>query len=125
VPAGGPRGGQWTDRSGGQGTGAGPSQDASQSQDADLAQPMGNVDIGDISGSSELGDLFQIKPGGTSTDSAQVADVIRVCTVIGAGQSTVNGIKTYSVTYECFGGKTFRKEGFGHNFPGIVRDPFR
>jgi hypothetical protein len=36
VPAGNPRGGQWTDRSGGQGTVAGPSQDTAQSQDADL-----------------------------------------------------------------------------------------
>jgi hypothetical protein len=37
---------------------------------------MGNVDIGDVSGSSELGDLFQIKP-----DSAR-ADGVR----IGAGE---------------------------------------
>ena len=42
VPSGNPRGGQWTDRSGGQSTGT------------SLAQPMGNVDIGDVSGSSEL-----------------------------------------------------------------------
>src|SRR5258708_2086514 len=34
VLAGNPRGGQWTDRSGGQGTVAGPSQDTGQSQDA-------------------------------------------------------------------------------------------
>src|SRR4051794_26643271 len=42
VPAGNPRGGQWTDRSGG---GQG------QSLAASLAQPMGNIDIG--AGSSE------------------------------------------------------------------------
>ena len=24
-----------------------------------------------------------------------------------------------------FAAKTFRREGLGHNFPGIVRDPFR
>jgi hypothetical protein len=59
VPAGNPRGGQWTDRSGGQGT--------------SLAQPMGNVDIGDVSGSSELTDLFQIKPSDTSVDGVQLA----------------------------------------------------
>jgi hypothetical protein len=62
VPSGNPRGGQWTDRGGGQSTVAGPSEDTGQSQDPDLAQPMGNVDIGDVSGSSELDDLFKIKP---------------------------------------------------------------
>jgi hypothetical protein len=65
VPAGNPRGGQWTDRSGGQ------SQD--QSQGTGLAQPMGNVDIGDVSGSSELGDLFQIKPDETPLAGEQIA----------------------------------------------------
>jgi hypothetical protein len=76
VPAGNPRGGQWTDRSGGQGTVAGPSQDTGQSQDADLTQPMGNVDVGDVSGSSELGDLFQIKPSVARTDAANLSDSI-------------------------------------------------
>jgi hypothetical protein len=73
VPAGNPRGGQWTDRSGGQGAVAGPSLDTNPSQDADLTQPMGNVDIGDVSGSSELGDLFQIKPSATRVDGVQLA----------------------------------------------------
>ena len=73
VPAGNPRGGQWTDRSGGQSTVAGPSQDTGQSQDADLSLPMGNVDIGDVSASSELGDLFRIKPRDTSVDGVQLA----------------------------------------------------
>jgi hypothetical protein len=73
VPAGNPRGGQWTDRSGGQGTVASPSEDTGQSQDADLTQRMGNVDIGDVSGSSELGDLFRIKPDTTRVDGAQLA----------------------------------------------------
>jgi hypothetical protein len=70
VPAGNPRGGQWTDRSGGQSTLAGPSQDMGQSQDADLTQPMGNVELGDVSGSSELGDL---KPDDTRVDGVQLA----------------------------------------------------
>jgi hypothetical protein len=61
VPSGNPRGGQWTDRSGGQSTGA------------SLAQPMGNVDIGDVSGSGELGDLFQIGPDDTRVDGVQLA----------------------------------------------------
>jgi hypothetical protein len=65
VPAGNPRGGQWTDRTGGQSQG--------QSQSTSLAQPMGNVDIGDVSGSSELGDLFQIKPDETRVDGVQLA----------------------------------------------------
>jgi hypothetical protein len=62
VPAGNPRGGQWTDRSGG-GEGTGTS----------LAQPMGNVDIGDVSQSSELNDLFQITPSDMSVDGVQFA----------------------------------------------------
>jgi hypothetical protein len=76
VPAGNPRGGQWTDRSGGQSTVAGPTSDTGQSQDADLTQPMSNVDIGDVTGSSELGDLFQIAPGGTDTNSENLSDAI-------------------------------------------------
>jgi hypothetical protein len=55
VAAGNPRGGQWTDRSGGQSTGT------------SLVQPMGNVDIGDASGSSEP------TPGDTSVDGVQLA----------------------------------------------------
>jgi hypothetical protein len=114
VPAGNPRGGQWTDRSGGQSTGT------------NLSQPMGNVDTRDVSGLSELGDLFRIKPDDTSTDGEQVAgDVIRVCTAAGIGRSTVDGVKTHFVVYECAGGRTFRVDGFGHNYRGIVRDPFR
>jgi hypothetical protein len=73
VPAGNPRGGQWTDRSGGQSTVAGPSEDPGQSQDADLTQPMGNVDIGDVTGSSELDDLFNIRPADTRVSGVQLA----------------------------------------------------
>jgi hypothetical protein len=61
MPAGNPRGGQWTDRSGGQGTGS------------SLAQPMGNVGIDDLSGANELGDLFQIKPDEPRAGGVQVA----------------------------------------------------
>src|SRR6266403_3176493 len=42
VPAGNPRGGQWTDGSGGQSTVTGPSHDTGQSQDANLTLPMGH-----------------------------------------------------------------------------------
>ena len=70
VPAGNPRGGQWTDRNRSQATG----QDAAQGTVTSLTQPMGNVDIGDVTGSSELGDLFQIKPADTPrVDRVQLA----------------------------------------------------
>ncbi|HEV7876955.1 hypothetical protein [Bradyrhizobium sp.] len=76
VPAGNPRGGQWTDGSGGQGTVASPNQDTGQGTGTSLAQPMGNIGIGDVSGSSELGDLFRIKPDGTRTDAGNRSDSI-------------------------------------------------
>jgi hypothetical protein len=126
VPAGNPRGGQWTDRGGGQSTVAGPSQDTGQSQDADLTLPMGNVDVGDFTGSSELGDLFRIKPSDTRVEGVQVGgDVIRVC--IASGISSWKdgmGIKNYSITYACAGGLSFERNYIG-NYPGIVRDPNR
>jgi hypothetical protein len=114
VPAGNPRGGQWTDRGGGQSTGT------------SLAQPMGNVDVGDVSGSSEVGDLFQIKPRDTRVEGVQVGgDVIRVC--IASGISSWKdglGIKNYSITYDCAGGPSFKRNYIG-NYPGIVRNPYR
>jgi hypothetical protein len=124
VPAGNPRGGQWTDRSGGQGTVASPSQDTGQSQDADLTLPMGNVDVGDVSGSSELGDLFQIKPSETRVEGVEVGgDVIRVCIASGISSWKDDfGIKRYSVTYDCAGGYSFTRPSIG-SYRGIVRDP--
>jgi hypothetical protein len=62
-----------TDRSGGAGTAQGTGQDAGQGDLASLTQPMGNADIGDLSGSSELGDLFRIKPTDTRTGGVQLA----------------------------------------------------
>src|SRR4051794_32937391 len=73
IPAGNPRGGEWTDRSGGQGTAQGIGEDAGQGDLASLTQPMGNVDMGDVSGSSELGDLFNIRPADTRTGGVQLA----------------------------------------------------
>jgi hypothetical protein len=126
VPAGDPRGGQWTDRSGGGGTVGGLSLDAGQSQDADLTSPMGNVDIGDVSGSSELGDLFQIKPDSRRVDGVQVGgDVIRVCIARGISSWKDDlGIKRYSVTYDCAGGRSVTRDSIG-NYRGIIPDPFR
>jgi hypothetical protein len=109
VPSGNSRGGQWT--AGGTG--------------GSIAQPMGSVGVGDLSESSELSDL-QIAPGDASTNGEQVAgDVIRVCTTAGFGRATVDGVKTHFVIYECAGGRTFRRDGLGHNFRGVVLDPFR
>ena len=124
VPAGNPRGGQWTDRSGGGGTVAGPTQDTGQ--DADLTQPMGNVDVGDVSRSSELGDLFRIKPNDTRVEGVQVgSDVIRVCIASGISSWKDDlGIKRYSVTYDCAGGRSFIRNSIG-NYRGILPDPFR
>jgi hypothetical protein len=76
LPAGNPRGGQWTDRGAGQGTVAGPSQDTGQDTATSLAQPMGNIGIGDVGGSSELGDLFRIKPDEPRTDAGNRSDSI-------------------------------------------------
>jgi hypothetical protein len=109
VPAGSSRGGRWTDGSTG----------------GSIARPMGPVDVGDLRESSELTGLFNLAPGNASTVGAQVADVIRVCTMTGAGRATVDGVKTHFVIYECFGGRTFRRDGLGHNFRGIVLDRFR
>src|SRR4051794_28646159 len=66
VPKRNPGGGQWT-RIGGGG----------QSPSADIAQPMGNIDVGNLSGSSETEGLFNIAPGGTQDTGAltQFADI--------------------------------------------------
>jgi len=57
VPRGDSRGGQWTDG----GTGG------------SIVKPVGNIDAGNVSGSSELGDLFQIKPDDPRIDGVQLA----------------------------------------------------
>ena len=70
VPAGNPDGGQWT----GQGAEtARPEPGHGPEPGRGLALPMGNVDIGDVSESSELGDLFQITPDDTRIDGVQLA----------------------------------------------------
>jgi len=125
VPAGDPRGGQWTDRTGGQGTVADPSQDTGQGTAASLAQPMGNVELGDVSGSSELGDLFRMKPDDTRVDGVQVGgDVISICIASGISSWKEGGIKNYKITYDCAGGRSFQRSYIG-NYPGILRDPNR
>jgi hypothetical protein len=58
IPKRNPGGGQWTRVGGGSG----------QSPSTNIAKPMGSVDVGDTSGSSELTGLFNI--GGSGSDSA-------------------------------------------------------
>ena len=55
IPKRNPGGGQWTRIVGGSG----------QSPSSSIAQPMGNVDVGNLTGSSETEGLFSIVPGGT------------------------------------------------------------
>jgi hypothetical protein len=65
VPKRNPGGGQWTRLGGG-----------GQSPSAGIAQPMGNIDVGNLSGSSETEGLFNIAPAGTQDTDAltQFAD---------------------------------------------------
>jgi hypothetical protein len=56
----------------------------------------------------------------------QLVEVIRVCVISGVARMTdAAGRKTYSATYDCFGGRTLTLRGIGHGPPGIVLDPFR
>jgi hypothetical protein len=87
---------------------------------------MGDVDIGDVSGSSETGDLFQIKPDNAGGDGVQVGGiVIRVCIASGISSWPDDfGNKRYTITYDCPGGQSFKRSYIG-NYRGIVLDPFR
>ncbi len=62
----------------------------------------------------------------TSGNTVQTAGaVIYVCIAGSHGRWTAGGMKGYSVTYECTGGRSFTRSGPGHYFPMIVIDPFR
>jgi hypothetical protein len=63
VPKRNPGGGQFTRIGGGIG----------QSPPASIAQPMGNIDVGDVTGSSDASGLFDIGPDDTSIDGVQLA----------------------------------------------------
>ena len=63
VPKRNPGGGQFTRIGGGIG----------QSPSANISQPMGDVDIGDLTGSSETGGLFDTAPADTSLDGVDLA----------------------------------------------------
>jgi hypothetical protein len=52
--------------------------------------------------------------------------VIRIC--VAGSRSLVTdqwGNKSYSVEYQCAGGRSFMRQGTGHSFPGLVIDPFQ
>jgi hypothetical protein len=63
IPKRNPGGGQFTRIGGGIG----------QSPSADIAQPMGNVDVGNVTGSSDVGGLFNIGPGDGNVDGVDLA----------------------------------------------------
>jgi hypothetical protein len=63
VPKRNPGGGQFSRIGGGIG----------QSPSVNIAQPMGNVDVGDVTGSSDASGLFDIGPDDTSVDGVQLA----------------------------------------------------
>jgi hypothetical protein len=61
IPKRNPGGGRWTRF--GQG----------QSPSSNIAPPMGNVDVGDVTGSSDVGGLFDIAPADTGIDGVDLA----------------------------------------------------
>jgi hypothetical protein len=64
--------------------------------------------------------------GGTAGAAVQLAGtVIPICIPIAISLSTVDGYKSYSVTYECRDGRTFVRSGPGHSYRGLVLDPFQ
>lgn len=72
--------------------------------------------------------------GGSQVDSNErygerirvAGTVIRICIASGRGLTTdAWGNKSFVVTYECSGGRTFTVRGQGHSFPGIRIDPFQ
>jgi hypothetical protein len=56
---------------------------------------MGNVDIGDASGSSELGDLFQIKPDKTRVGGVQLAGDGRPVDLLGEEQRDGHAVEDH------------------------------
>lgn len=79
--------------------------------------PAGNPDGGQWTGDS---------PNFQGSPIRVAATVIRICIASGRSLSTDQfGNKSYSVTYQCAGGLSFTRFGLGHDFPGIVIDPFQ
>jgi hypothetical protein len=101
--------------------------------DAQPRVPAGNPDGGqwmDAGRGSDGGDSSATETSGGNNDADQsrtqvAGTVIRVCVAGSHSLTTVDGIKTYQVTYECTGGRSFIKSGFGHDFKRIILDPFQ
>jgi len=52
--------------------------------------------------------------------------LVRICVVSARSLNTDQfGNKSYSVTYDCASGHSFTQSGLGHDFAGIVIDPFQ
>ena len=82
--------------------------------------PAGNPDGGQFTDGGGGRGVSTVSPG------RRLADVIQICVTKGKSLVTNEfGVKTFSVTYDCPGGKELRLEGFGHNPPGFVRDPYQ
>ena len=76
--------------------------------------PAGNPDGGQWTAQRDVG------------PSAQLAGLIRICVVGVRSLSTDQwGNKSFAVTYDCAGGRSFTVRGTGNSFPGIVLDPFQ
>ena len=77
----------------------------------------------------ELGQWAPVSSGaetaGENGLSIRLTQVIRVCTLGGVARSTDNrsGNKSFTATYDCFGGYTITRKGSGHFVPGLIRDP--
>lgn len=80
------------------------------------------------SGSGALSDAETLADTDPENISAgeQYANVIRVCIASGISRSKDRwGNQSYTVTYDCAGGNSITKSGFGNRIRGIILDPFR
>lgn len=89
--------------------------------------PAGNPDGGEWTRiGSDLGGGASLPTSLSPQERIQLVEVIRVCIISGVARLTDEaGGKTYSATYDCFGGRTIELSGSGHNPPGFVLDPLR
>ena len=83
--------------------------------------PAGNGD--------ESGEWTREGGGAASTAvsrARRVAELIKICVLSGKSLfANEFGVKSFKAWYECPGGQTITREGFGHNPRGFIRDPYR
>lgn len=90
--------------------------------------PAGNPDGGQWTSGGEAGNAGSDSGNGTPWGLVErvAAQVIRICVAGSRSLATDHlGNKTFWVTYECAGGRSYTVRGTGHRFPGIVRDLYR